>query len=45
MSLLKLFKKKWDLGQRRMMEGVNLPKIYCNHFCKSHKVPFVTTES
>jgi hypothetical protein len=21
-------------------EGVNLTKIYCNHFCKCHKVPW-----
>jgi hypothetical protein len=22
-----------------MMEGVNLTKVYCKHFCKHHNVP------
>jgi hypothetical protein len=26
-------------GQRRVMEGVNLTKIYCKHFCKCHDGP------
>jgi hypothetical protein len=26
-------------GYRRMMEEVNLTKIYCKHFCKCHNVP------
>jgi hypothetical protein len=25
--------------KRRMMEGVNLTKIPCKHFCKCHNVP------
>jgi hypothetical protein len=24
---------------RRMMEGMNLTKIYCKHSCKCHNVP------
>jgi hypothetical protein len=28
-----------ERGQRRMMEGVNLTKIHCKHFCKCHSVP------
>jgi hypothetical protein len=26
-------------GRRRIMEGVNLAKIYCKDFCKCHNLP------
>jgi hypothetical protein len=26
-------------GKRRMIEGVNLAKVYCKHFCKYHNEP------
>jgi hypothetical protein len=33
--------KKRGEGIRRKMEGVNLTKIYCKHFCKCHNVPLI----
>jgi hypothetical protein len=27
-----------ERGYRRMMEGINLTKIYCKHFCECHNV-------
>jgi hypothetical protein len=30
---------KGERGTKRMMEGVNLTKIYCKNFYKCHNVP------
>jgi hypothetical protein len=31
------------LEKRRMLEGMNLTKIYCKHFCKCHKLHITIT--
>jgi hypothetical protein len=34
-----------EVGQRRMMEGVNSSMIYCKNFCKCYNVPPVQQQS
>jgi hypothetical protein len=39
MRPVETFLRRGEGGIKGMMEGVNLTKIYCKHFCKCHDVP------
>jgi methylphosphotriester-DNA--protein-cysteine methyltransferase len=38
MKSVEIVLRREEGGRGRMMEGVNLTKIYCKHICKYHNV-------